>query len=182
MTFESDLYEVARESMERLSVPGVSIGITSPTGRETLAIGVTALDTQFAVRSDTLFQVGSVSKPFAATLIMALVEDGKLDLDAPITTYVPELRLGAQRVAELITLRHLLTHQAGFWGDWFDDFGLADDAMDRFVGEYHRLPQLFEPGTMWAYNNCGYILAGLAASRAAGKTYEAALNRKSSIL
>lgn len=175
MTFVSRLQAFATEAMHELSVPGASVGISTVDGREILPLGITALDTQFAVRNDTLFQIGSISKPFAATLALALVEAGTLDLDAPVTSYVPELRLGSESAAQKITLRHLLSHQGGFWGDWFDDFGLADDAVERFVAEYWRLPQLFEPGSLWAYNNCGYILAGLVAARVAGKTYEDAL-------
>ncbi len=163
--------------MERHGVPGVAIGITSPERREVVCHGVTALDTYFPVGADTIFQVGSVSKPFAATLVMALIEAGQLDLDATVMSYLPEFRLGSQVAAQQITLRHLLTHQAGFWGDWFDDFGLADDATERFCAEYWRLPQLFDPGTMWAYNNCGYILAGHIAAKAAGTTFEAAIKQ-----
>lgn len=175
MAFAAELREFALEAMNRLSVPGVSIGVTTPEGREVVALGVTALDTQFAVRGDTVFQVGSVSKPFTATLVMALVEDGKLDLDEPVVTYVPNFRLGSRDAAQRITLRHLLSHQGGFWGDWFEDFGLGDDATERFCDEYWRLPQLYAPGDMWAYNNCGYILAGYTASRAAGKNFDAAI-------
>ena len=106
---------------------------------------------------------------------MALCERGRLDLDEPVITYIPDLQLASPEATETITLRHLLSHQAGFWGDWFDDFGLADDAIVRFVAEYHQLPQMFEPGSLWAYNNCGYILAGLVAATEAGSTFEEAL-------
>ncbi len=177
MAFEDDLRAFALGAMERLSVPGASIGITTPDNRTIMPLGITALDTQFAVRPDTIFQVGSISKPFTATLVMALVDAGKLDLDATVVSYLPEFRLGSKKAAQQITLRHLLTHQAGFWGDWFDDFGLADDATERFCAEYWRLPQLFEPGEMWAYNNCGYILAGHIAAKAAGTTFEAAIEQ-----
>ncbi|MEZ4569383.1 MAG: serine hydrolase domain-containing protein [Thermomicrobiales bacterium] len=175
MDGEANLRTVAVEAMDRLSVPGAAIGIRSPEGIEITCLGVAALDTGFIVRPDTLFQVGSVSKPFTASLLVAMAGAGDVDLDAPVTEYVPGLRLGSQAVANRITTRHLLTHQAGFWGDWFDDFGLGDDAMERFVAEYGRLPQMFEPGTMWAYNNCGYILAGLVAARVSGTTFDAAL-------
>jgi CubicO group peptidase (beta-lactamase class C family) len=169
---------VALKSMETWSVPGMAIGVETPEGREVLPLGVTALDTEFPVRPDTLFQIGSISKPFTATLLMCLVEDGQIDLDVPVTTYVPGLRLGDPAAPGKVTARHLLTHQAGFWGDWFDDFGMADDAIERFVAAYADLPQMFEPGTMWAYNNCGYILAGLIAARVTGQTFEDALRER----
>ncbi|CAN5489917.1 hypothetical protein BH23CHL2_BH23CHL2_00630 [soil metagenome] len=175
MAFHDELRAVALTAMNRLSVPGAAIGVISTERRDICTLGVTALDTQFEVRSDTLFQVGSVSKPFTATLLVTLKESGRLDLDAPVTDYIPDLQIGKQSAVAKIKVRHLLTHQAGFWGDWFEDFGLGDDAIERFVAEYGRLPQQFEPGTMWAYNNCGYILAGLVASRVTGKTFEDAL-------
>lgn len=175
MNFSAALGDLVKDSMARWAVPGVAVGTLSPERIETWTFGVVALDTQFPVRSDTLFQIGSISKPFTATLLMALVERGDLGLDQPVTAYVPDLILADPEAPDKITTRHLLTHQAGFWGDWFADFGLGDMAIERFVAEYGRLPQLFEPGTHWAYNNCGYILAGLIAARVTGKTFEAAL-------
>lgn len=175
MNFSNALRDRVTDAMARWAVPGVTVGTLSTERVETWAFGVVALDTQFPVRTDTLFQIGSISKPFTATLLMTLVERGELGLDEPVTTYVPDLILADPEAPDKITPRHLLTHQAGFWGDWFADFGLGDTAIERFVAQYGRLPQTFEPGTHWAYNNCGYILAGLIAARITGKTFEQAL-------
>ena len=175
MVTRDDIRQFGTVAMDRHSVPGAVIGISTDQGREIVSLGVTALDTEFPTRPDTLFQIGSITKPMTATLLVALCESGELDLDEPILSYLPDFQLASQSAAESITLRHLLSHQAGFWGDWFDDFGLADDAIFRFVAEYHRLPQLFAPGSMWAYNNCGYILSGLVAAIVTGDTFEASL-------
>ncbi len=176
MSRPNPLGDVVADSMRRWGVPGVAVGTISPERRETWTFGVTALDTRHPVRADTAFQIGSVTKPFTATLLAILAERGRMALDSPVIDYVPDLSLADPEAARLIKVRHLLTHQAGFWGDWFEDFGLADDAIERFVAQYYRLPQMFEPGAMWAYNNCGYILAGLVASRVTGVTFERSLS------
>jgi CubicO group peptidase (beta-lactamase class C family) len=125
-----------------------------------------------------LFQVGSISKPFAATLAMHLADQGLVDLDAPVIGYLPDLRLKDQTAAQVITARQLLEHTGGFWGDWFDDRGLGDDALEHFVAEYERLHQLTRPGELWAYNNCGYILLGRLCEVLTGQPYETAMRER----
>lgn len=173
----SSLDDAVQHWMEHWKVPGIALGLYRNGNTTVHPHGVASLETGFAVRDDTAFQIGSISKLFTATLIMKLVEDGKLDLDVPVREYVPDLRLADEGAASTITLRHLLTHTSGFWGDWFADFGLGDDANDRFVAEYAQLRQITAPGELWTYNNCGYILAGLAAARANGTTFDGALRQ-----
>ena len=82
-----------REQMEKWNVPGVAIGIYDGEDVEFAGFGITNIETGQRVAPETLFQIGSISKIFTATLAMTLVDDGLLDLDAPIVTYVPELVL-----------------------------------------------------------------------------------------
>ena len=173
-----ELLGVAEQTRARWQVPGLALGIM--VGRTTFSsgLGVNALDTRHAVRPDTLFQVGSISKPFAATLAMSLVDDQVLDLDTPVIAYLPDLQLKDMRAAGAITPRQLLVHTGGFWGDWFADRGLGDDALHRFVAEYGALHQLTAPGELWAYNNCGYILLGRLCEVLTGQTYEQALRER----
>ena len=177
MIAERHLQGFVRDRMSAHSVPGTAIALTHEDRRAIYPIGITALDTQFPIRPDTLFQIGSITKPYTASLLVALDDLGAIDVDMPVRNYVPDFNLASSRAAQEITVRQLLTHQSGFWGDWFEDFGLGDDAIERFVSEFHRLPQQFDPGSMWAYNNCGYILAGLVASRVTDTTFERALNK-----
>lgn len=140
--------EVVEHEMERWSVPGVALGLLRDGAMETFAFGVASIDTGFPVRPDTLFQIGSITKVFTTTLIMQLVDEGRIDLDAPVTSYLPSFALGDAAVQEAITMRRLLSHQAGFYGDNFKDFGPGDDALAIAIAEFPSLRQLTPPGEL----------------------------------
>src|SRR5262249_27747150 len=103
-----------------------------------------------------------------------LVEQGVLELEAPVRRYLPDLRLSDAEVAERLTLRHLLTHTAGFVGDFFEDTGPGDDALQRYVSGIADLPQLVPLGTLFSYCNSGFAIAGRVIEMVCGKTYEQA--------
>src|SRR5579872_6554336 len=96
-----------RERMAYWHIPGVAIGILHDGKSATRGYGVASLETAFPVRPDTLFQIGSISKVFTATLVMRLVEAGELDLDTPVITYLQELKLADETARDTITLRHV---------------------------------------------------------------------------
>ena len=159
-------------AMQHLHVPGVAIGILDGDQQYSAGFGVTNLENPLPVNAETLFQVGSISKTVTATAMMRLVERGLVDLDVPIRTYLPDLRLADSSVAERVTLRHIFTHTAGWMGDYFDDAGLGDDALDIVVKRMDRLPQVTPLGEIWSYNNAGYYLAGRVIEVVTGKTCE----------
>jgi CubicO group peptidase (beta-lactamase class C family) len=109
---------------------------------------------------------------------MTLVDDGALDLDVPVATYLPDLKLADARAREAITLRQLLTHQSGLYGDYYDDFGMGDDALARCVASYHTLRQLTAPGELWAYCSSGFMLAGRVAEVVTGQPFETAMRER----
>jgi CubicO group peptidase (beta-lactamase class C family) len=131
---ERTLDEVVRDAMAEWQIPGVTVAVLHGGKVETHGYGVISLETNYPTRPDTLFQVGSNSKVFTATLVMRLVEAGLLDLDTPIGDYLPDLRLADPRAATTVTLRHLLSHTSGLEGDRFEDTGEGDDAVARYVG------------------------------------------------
>src|SRR5437762_7670026 len=112
--------------MSRHHVPGVAIGILHDGDEDIAAYGVTNLDHPLAVDADTLFQIASITKTITATVIMRLVEQGKLDLAAPVRRYIPAFRLKDERAASRATVKHLVTHTGGWLGDSFRDFGNGD--------------------------------------------------------
>jgi CubicO group peptidase (beta-lactamase class C family) len=140
--------------------------------------GVTSVEDPLPVHERTLFQIGSVSKTFTATAVMALVARGRLTLDDPVRRYLPTLRL-APGVADRLTVQHLLTHAAGFVGDWLlvrpPALGEGEDALARAVDALADVPQLFPPGGGWSYNNGGFALAGRVVEVVTGRPYAAAL-------
>lgn len=173
----SEIKEQAAALAERLHVPGVAVGVYQR-GEETYAYhGVTSLDNPLPIDQATLFQIGSTTKTFTATAIMRLVEEGRIDLDAPVRTYVPELRLKDEGVAARVTVLQLLNHTAGWDGDFFLDTGDGDDALARYVVAMAELEQVNPPGKTVSYNNASLCLAGRVIEKVTGTTYEAALTQ-----
>jgi CubicO group peptidase (beta-lactamase class C family) len=166
--------QVASE-MERLHIPGVALGLISGEESYTAGFGVTSLDNPLPVTSDTLFQIGSITKTITALATMRLVETGQLNLDTPLRAFLPDLRLADERVAGRVTLRHIFTHTGGWLGDYFDDLGPGDDALEKVVKRMAALPQETPLGEIWSYNNAGFYLAGRVLELSTGKTYETAV-------
>ena len=161
--------------MKRLDVPGVAIGIWHKGKEYSTGLGITSVEHPLPVTPDTLFQTGSISKTFTGTLVMLLVEEGKVDLDAPVRKYIKDLKLRDANVAKRVTVRHLLTHTGGWVGDYFNDFGNGDDALDRMVKDIAKLPQVQPLGMIWSYNNTGFNIASRVIEIITKKPYEHAV-------
>jgi CubicO group peptidase (beta-lactamase class C family) len=169
------LDERIEAAMKRYHVPGVSVGIFWQ-GREYLkGYGVTNVDHPLPVDADTLFRIGSTTKTFTGTAMMRLVEQGKVDLAAPARKYLPDFALADETVAKSVTVRQLLNHSAGWLGDDYADYGRGDDALQRFVADMKRLPQLTPLGQVLGYNNAAICVAGRVIEVVTGKPYETVL-------
>lgn len=158
--------------MKRLDVPGVAVGVWHNGEEFSAGLGITNIENPLPVTADTLFQVGSISKTFTATLLMQQVEKGRLNLDSPVRTYLPKLQLADQQVTEQVTTRHLLTHTGGWVGDYFNDFGNGDNALNKMVKSLSKLPQITPLGETWSYNNTGFNIAGRLLEVLNRKAYE----------
>jgi CubicO group peptidase (beta-lactamase class C family) len=161
--------------MKRLQVPGVAIGIWHKGKEYAEGFGVTSVEHPLPVTPDTLFQTGSISKTFTGTILMQLAEQGKVDLDIPVRTYIKNFKLSNKRVAANVTVRQLLTHMGGWVGDYFNDFGNGDDALEKMVKDIARLPQIHPLGKIWSYNNTGFNIASRIIEVVTGKPYEQAV-------
>ena len=119
--------------------------------------------------------LGSVTKTYTATALMRLVADGRVELDAPVRRYVPELVLADERAAAEITVLNLLNHTSGL--DWgvIVDTGEGDDALARYVATLAELELIAPPGARASYSQAGYNLAGRIIEKVTGLTYEKAV-------
>jgi CubicO group peptidase (beta-lactamase class C family) len=163
--------------MERYHIPGLALGVLSDGDESLHAFGITSVDNPLPVDANTIFVAGSVTKMVVATTVMCLVERGALELDRPIRTYLPDLRLADESVASSVNLRHLMTHSAGWAGDDVADmeFGPGDDALARAIATFAGRPQVLPLGSLWSYNNSGFWLAGRVIEVVTRRTLEAAI-------
>ncbi|MEA2505666.1 MAG: hypothetical protein QOH48_284 [Actinomycetota bacterium] len=169
------LKDVVWRGLEDHHVPGAAVGLLLDGVQYTESFGITSVENPLAVTADTLFQIGSTTKTVLATALMQLVERGVLDLNEPVRTYLPALKLDNEDVAGRVTLWHLLTHTGGWVGDYFGDTGDGTDALERTVAEMAKLEQLTPLGEVWSYNNSGFYIAGLVLATAAGQEFEDAI-------
>ena len=171
----SDFQRFVSETAAELGVPGVAAGVLVDGEEHTAFHGVTSVENPLEVDASTLFQFGSTGKTYTATAMMRLVDQGRVDLDAPVRTYVPELRLKDADAAERVTVLQLFNHTAGWQGDSLKDTGDGDDCLEVFVRSMADLDQVTPLGATVSYNNASLSLAGHVIARVTGTTYEAAV-------
>ncbi|GAA4311316.1 hypothetical protein GCM10023115_33090 [Pontixanthobacter gangjinensis] len=128
----------------------------------------------------TKHRVGSITKQFTAMLIMQLKEEGKLQLDVPITTYLEEY---PKSTGDKVTIHHLLTHTSGVpnytsFPGFFENRSRDPYTVRELTRTFSDSSLVFEPGTNFAYSNSGYILLGAIIEEVTGKTYEEALKER----
>ena len=131
----AELEKKLSELIDAHGVPGAQLCVLDGDQLTEVAAGVLSLRTGCPSRTDALFLPGSIGKLYTATLVMMLVDEGKLDLDTPIRHYLPDFEVHDAHARDTVTPRHLLTHTSGFDGDHFTDTGRGDDALARYVAE-----------------------------------------------
>jgi CubicO group peptidase (beta-lactamase class C family) len=156
-------------------VPGASVALTDGSRVVTAVHGLTSLRTQQPVTPQTMFQIGSITKVLTATLVMALVDEGRVELEAPVQTYLPWFALADGDVAAAVTVRHLLCHTAGFEGDDFTDTGRGDDALRKYVEGLAKAGQIHPLGEMFSYCNSGFSVLGMIVEAVTRDTWDEAI-------
>lgn len=179
MAIIKELPGLLRRAAKRHQVPGASLAIMR-NGRVTAkaVAGVTNLDTHVSVTEDTVFQIGSITKPHTSTLIMQLADEGRLDLDVPVREYLPKFRVADLDVSRKVTPRHLLSHQSGIDGDFFVDSGRGDDNIERIVAMATMVPSLFPIGEKLSYCNLGFAVLGRIIEVLTGQSWDMALKER----
>jgi len=153
------LVALTEAKMKEHGVPGVALGIVSSGAVSIRGLGVTNVEDPLPVTAHTVFPIASISKTFAATAMMRLVEQGKVDLRAPVRTYLPDFRVRDEAASREVTVWHLLTHLGG-WEGQVSGTDRGTETLKNFVGSIADLMQVAPPGTAWSYNNAGFSIAG----------------------
>jgi CubicO group peptidase (beta-lactamase class C family) len=158
--------------MARDQIPGVAVGVVER-GQLVFArgFGYRDVENHLAMTPDTLFPLGSASKAFTATAIALLADEGKIALDAPVRTYLPDFSLEDPVASATLTTRDLLTHKSGlprhdfFWYQ-------APFSRDELYRRLRFLEPSGPPRTRWRYNSLMFVVAGRIIERVSGESWE----------
>ena len=137
--------------------------------------GVRNVNDPQPVTLNTVFPLASISKTVTATALMRLVEQGKVDLRAPVRRYLPDFRVADETVSRDVTVWHLVTHTGG-WEGQLSATDKGDETLARFVANLATNMQLAPPGAAWSYNNAGFAVAGRIIEVVTGKTFSDAID------
>jgi CubicO group peptidase (beta-lactamase class C family) len=154
--------EVARlieAKMAEYRTTGVAFGLSKNGAVQARGFGITNVDNPQPVTADTVFPIASISKTAVGTAMMRLRDQGRVDVEAPVLEYVPDLRVADAAATREVRVWHLLTHTPG----WEGQLGTPDrgpETLANFIGTLRDLPQLARPGEVWSYNNAGWGVAG----------------------
>lgn len=165
---------LAETKMKEHGVPGLALGIVHDGVVAIRGVGVTNLEDPLPVTPHTVFPIASISKTFAATAAMRLVEQGKLDLRAPIRTYLPDFRVRDEAVSRNVTMWHLLTHTGG-WEGQVSGPERGEETLKNFVASITDLMQVAPPESAWSYNNAGFSIAGRVIETVTGMSINRAM-------
>lgn len=156
--------------------------LVAETGKVVLrkGYGLANMEWQIPNAPDTKFRLGSITKQFTSMVVMQLVNEGKINLDEKITTYLPDYR---KDTGDKVTVRHLLTHTSGIPSytaipGFFQNESRNPYEVAAFIKKFASGDLEFEPGSQFSYDNSGYFLLGAIIEKVTGKTYEQALRER----
>lgn len=169
--------DYVRSQLASRRLPGVALAVVKD-GRlvKAAGYGVASLELNVPVSPETVFEIGSISKQFAANAILLLVEDGKLKLDDPVSSYLPR----TPPMWSAITIRHILTHTAGLPDFDSGNIGFSyrrEYTAEEFIDLLAGRPLDFPPGTRWNYTNA-FPLLGIIVERVSGMPYTEFVRRR----
>ncbi len=161
------LVALAEAAMKEHGVPGLALGVIHEGTITTRGLGITNVEDPLPVTAHTVFPIASISKTFAATAMLRLVEQGKVNLRAPVRTYLPEFRVRDEAASASVTPWHLLTHLGG-WEGQVSGPDRGTETLANFVASISDLMQVAPPGAAWSYNNAGFSIAGRVIEKVTG--------------
>ena len=173
----SELQTIVNDIARSTGAVGAQVSVFVSGQRADFVYGTANAELNTPMTTDTVVQIGSLTKVFNATLAMTLVDEGKLALDTPITQYIPHLKLGGQPAHEDVTLRRLLSMSAGL------DFGprdgfMGEDAIGRYLTKFGVIPLVYPTGRGFGYTNVGPCIAGYAAEKVTGLPWDTLLKKR----
>ena len=173
-TFES-LATLVTAKMQEYRIPGVALGVLRDGQTTIRGFGIRNVNDPQPVTANTVFPLASISKTVTTTAVMRLVEQGKIDLHAPVRKYLPDFRVADEAASRGVTIWHLVTHTSG-WEGQLSAADKGDETLARFVAGLSTNMQLAPPGAAWSYNNAGFGVAGRVIEVVTGQTFSDAID------
>ncbi len=165
-----ELDAVINAQMQKHGLPGVALAVIE--GDEIAYLqGYGTAGSGRAMTAQTRMLIGSQSKSFTALAIAQLVEAGKLDLDAPVQTYIPWFRVADEGDSAKITIRHLLQHTSGLSGTGYSVILPHDSSLEEATRSLAQARLTAPVGTRFQYFNLGYDVLGYLVELRSGQTY-----------
>ncbi len=169
----SDIDTLIKSQMQRYAIPGVGLALVKD-GKVvyTQGYGVRDIKTNTPVNTETLFAIGSVSKSFTSLAIMQQVNAGKINLDTPVQTYLPNLQFSDASIGKKVTVRQLLSMTSGM--DRFDSwaFDKTIDTRQKMLETISQIPFNKTPGTYFQYCNQNYVAASAILEQLSKQSWE----------
>jgi CubicO group peptidase (beta-lactamase class C family) len=159
------------------NIPAISLAVWKDNTLHQAAAGCLNIETGQPATVDTVFQIGSITKVMTTSLIMQLVDEGRVDLDTPIKHYLRDFIIADADATHSITVRQLVSHTNGMAGDFFpDDRGHEGNLIARYVDRCNLLPLVHPPGKMYSYSNSAFAIAGRLIEVMRGMTWYQAMD------
>ncbi len=157
-------------------VPGIAVAISNLQQRIYVNVGATVAVGSVKMSQHAQFRVGCVTKLLLAAVVLELVRESQLDLDAPVCEYLTELR--GTTTGDSVRTRHLLSHTSGYRGVSIHDAEGRSLTWDRFVDYLRSAPQFFEPGSVFSYEHSEAVLLGRIVRRVTGRDSNQLIRKK----
>jgi len=177
-SYRTRLDGLLAELAGELRVPGAACGVLLGDELAVATSGVANVATGVPVTPATLFQIGSITKLYTATLVQQAQAAGVVSLDEPVRAQLQEFMVADPGATIEITPRHLLTHTSGIEGDHLVDTGWNADALQRYLATLVGLGQIHPTDESFSFCNTGYGVAGRLLEVATGEHFDRVLRRR----
>ena len=174
----AELNQFIAQEMKAADVPGLGLAIVE-NGKISYVhgYGVKNAQTRQPIGPNTQFAIASVTKSFTALGVMKLVDEGRINLDAPLTIYLPKFKLKDPAATAKVTVRHLLSHTTGLIRD-DSDIGHPDITVAQILDSVAKTPLNGQPGEKFEYSNANAFMAGMVIERVTGQSWASYMQKE----
>ncbi|SFN62559.1 serine hydrolase domain-containing protein [Mycetocola miduiensis] len=158
------------EQVSRHGIPGLSVAIIED-GQVSYTQGYGSAGTDRPMTANTPQPIASMTKPFTAVAVLQLVDEGLVDLDAPVQVYLPEFEVADHQTSTEITVRQLLTHTSGLADAGYGRLLNPETSLEEGVRDLQHAAPTAEPGTKYQYFNPNYSTLALLVQEVTGRPY-----------